>query len=118
MRSNYALIGQEAASPGREVQTREGTRGDRPGPQGGSGPDGRAAAYPHPLQALWAFRGPLRWDMPPLYRCWVVPGIALPIPTRYTHPVYPPARTAPLDVAAGGDRGPVEQCHMTVLRPG
>ena len=49
----------------------------------------------HPLQALWAFRGPLRCTWGFLARAGWVPGIALPLPTRYTHPVPIPTPVHP-----------------------
>ena len=51
--------------------------------------DTRPAPISHPLQALWAFRGPLRWiwDLPRAVQGrWVVPRYSHP----GTHPVYPP----------------------------
>ena len=50
----------------------------------------RPGPPPHPLQPLWGFRGPLRWVAHGSSSSSVAgcTGIALPIPTRYTHPVY------------------------------
>ena len=55
----------------------------------------------HPLQPLQGFRGPLRClgcSLSGLGPGWVVPGIAPPVPTRYTRPRYP---YWPPDLATG-----------------
>ena len=73
--------------------TREGHGVDRPGPKGGCG----RPSYPdHPLQPLQGFRGPLRCqDTSPRAACWVVPGIAPPVPHPYTRPGPYPVPAAP-----------------------
>ena len=92
MRSNLAPIGRRRHCEG-PVQG-----GPSRGPTGPAGwyrtrpaAGTRTRPHDHPLQALQALRGPLRCHGTSLRGCWVVPGIALPVP----HPVYPPRYTPP-----------------------
>ena len=74
-----------------------GLQGPGPGPEGvGADVRGRLAQTTHSSPPAGDFRGPLRClDRP--YRCtslacWT-PYYPPGVPTRYTHPVYPPGTT-------------------------
>ena len=59
----------------------------------GMGGPGVRCSRTHPLQPPRGFRGPLRWFCLRLACSGPLvldPGITLPVPTQYTHPVYPP----------------------------
>ena len=80
--------------PEERSRYREGPGWDRPGPAGWYLELGRTRPQNHPLQALQAFRGPLRCSEGSLRDGWVVPRYSPPrYPPRYTPPRYPPGYT-------------------------